>query len=646
MIRLDRLFALRDRSTALRCLVVICALSAAGCAPPIGVTRVTPEESYRATTGSPLTSGELSADARAVLHRHDLNDLQQADPWQAIIRLHQIALRDERRDVLHALAELTYAYGESAPSPGAGKPAVRDLFMQSAVYSFLYLLGDGNQPVPTAFDNRFREACEIYNRALARAFAAGEDGELAFLPEIRDFGGARLPVSLDTRRLGLNLKEFRAILPADDYDVYGFLIRNRTPGMGAPLIGVMRNTGDAPNGGAVPMTAFLEVDGNLRDLHGGRGRASVRLFSSYDDNAVTYRGNAIPLQTDITAPLAYRLNDPALWNEGLKRFLFGEEIKQHVLFMQPYQSGRIPVVLVHGTGSSPVWWAEMVNMLRSDPTLRNRYQFWFYQYSSNLMLAASAATLRDTLTETVERLDPNGLDPALRQMIVIGHSQGGLLTHMTAVATGDRLWRSVSDQPLDAFEVEPEVKRMISHAMFFEPLPFVKRVIFIATPHRGSFLTKSWVRRLTRNLVTLPVTLIQGGAENIARLTGKLKVPDEIRDKVPTSVDGMAEDNPVLQTLVRLPLGQGIQAHSIIAVLPGQDIATGNDGVVEYRSAHLDGVASELVVRSAHSCQGHPVTIEEVRRIMNEHLRTAPPTPPVPALRTGAVAPLKSSPTP
>ena len=44
------------------------------------------------------------------------------------------------------------------------------------------------------------------------------------------------------------------------------------------------------------------------------------------------------------------------------------------------------------------------------------------------------------------------------------------------------------------------------------------------------------------------------------------------------------------------------------------------DGVVRYPSAHLDGVASELVVHhSGHSVQEQPAAIEEVRRILLEH---------------------------
>ena len=47
------------------------------------------------------------------------------------------------------------------------------------------------------------------------------------------------------------------------------------------------------------------------------------------------------------------------------------------------------------------------------------------------------------------RLDPEGKDAALRRMVLIGHSQGGLLVKMQSISTGDRLWNAVSRKPLD-----------------------------------------------------------------------------------------------------------------------------------------------------------------------------------------------------
>jgi hypothetical protein len=205
-------------------------------------------------------------------------------------------------------------------------------------------------------------------------------------------------------------------------------------------------------------------------------------------------------------------------------------------------------------------------------------------------------------------------------MVIIGHSQGGLLTKLTAVAPGDRFWKAISDKNIDDMEAADDVKAMVRRMAFFEPLPFVKRVVFISTPHRGSFLTTNWVRNLVRTLVSLPIDIVTLNPQLFTKFTDQLNLPHYMRNRIPSSVDGMSPDNPVLQALVTLPLAPGVTGHSIVAVLPGMEIKTGNDGVVEYKSAHIDGVESEFIVRTGHSCQGHPFTIEEVRRILHEHI--------------------------
>ena len=42
---------------------------------------------------------------------------------------------------------------------------------------------------------------------------------------------------------------------------------------------------------------------------------------------------------------------------------------------------------------------------------------------------------------------------------------------------------------------------------------------------------------------------------------------------------------------------------------------------MKYMSAHIDGVASEKIVRSGHSVQGNPEAIQEIKRILIEHAR-------------------------
>jgi len=173
------------------------------------------------------------------------------------------------------------------------------------------------------------------------------------------------------------------------------------------------------------------------------------------------------------------------------------------------------------------------------------------------------------------------------------------------------------------------MKSLLRKWMFFEPLPFVKRVVYIATPFRGSFRAQGWVRRIIQRIVSLPLSILslpvdiaKKDPNIVSELLGQTKLPFEFRNKMPTSIDSMSPQNPVLQTLAKMPVASGVKAHSIIAIDGDEEPPNGDDGVVEYKSAQQDEVESEYIVRSFHSCQGHPLTIEEVRRILLEHLES------------------------
>jgi len=217
----------------------------------------------------------------------------------------------------------------------------------------------------------------------------------------------------------------------------------------------------------------------------------------------------------------------------------------------------------------------------------------------------------------VQEFDPEGKDPALRDMVVIGHSQGGLLTKFTAVDTGNRFWDLASSKPFDAIKVDPQTRALLQQSLFFKPLPFVGRVAFVATPHRGALLASGRIGAIAAWLVTLPVGVFSRAAE-AATLSGDEKLVTILR-RPPTAVDSMNPENPGLQVLQSIPVDSRIPAHSIIAVEGDGPKEEGDDGVVAYRSAHIDEAVSELVVRSDHSCQGKPEVIEEIRRILLEH---------------------------
>jgi len=369
----------------------------------------------------------------------------------------------------------------------------------------------------------------------------------------------------------------------------------------------------------VPVTALLRIPEARRVLVQGTPlTGTLELHLPWDAESVSIAGEQVPLENEPTAALALTLTGVPIMELEILGFLgrlAGLE-PPPLISSTPYHPGLIPVVFVHGTASSVVRWMEMYNRLQADPAIRSRFQFWFFQYDSGNPIALSALRLREALSGAVARLDPAGTDPALRRMILIGHSQGGLLVKMQAIHSGDRLWNGVSRKPFDEVQLSDENRDLIRRGLFIEPLPSVARVVFICTPQRGSFVAGSnLIANLVRRLVTLPVLLTGVGAD-LARN------PDAAVGSavLPSAVDNMSPKHPFILALQEIPVAPAITVNSIIAVEGDGPVETGNDGVVEYASAHIEPVESELVVHSGHSVQGNPHAIEEVRRILLEHV--------------------------
>lgn len=598
----------------------------AGCAHPISAEKTPARLAFQQATATALNSATYSSETRLVLHRFDLVEQFKKKPAQTLQWLHEKALVDDRSDLLFALAELSFWHAENlyrnkTLKPWEPKP-FHDYFLCSAIYAHLYLTSHGRQRADV-FDPRTRIAVDLYNRALARGFVppGNTNGAVALESGVRHLPPGTVKVEFSKPGFPWDLKRIDHFVSADDFVVRGLTVRNQQAGLGATLIGIGTITNAAQFGTRVPATIFLRVPGDVKQWSAGQTTVALELYSSYDKPTVDIGGRTLPLRTDTTAPLAHALNQNSIWSLGAAQFFSAEQkVKTGVYPTQPYQPGRVPVVFVHGTFSSPIWWAEMWNTLRSDPRLSEGCQFWHYVYNSGNMLTYSAADFRSALTNIIHSLDPDGKDPALRQMVVIGHSQGGLLTKMAVTDPGDRLWRALTDKSLDEVKLSAYQRKEIERGVFFKPLPFVTRAVFISTPHRGSFLSTSFIRNLASRFISLPGDLIHFG-ENLGKVIEELRLPTEMRG-VPTSLDGMSPKNPLLLALAEIPPVPGVKAHSIIAVKGDGPIEEGDDGVVKYRSAHLDYAESELVVRSGHTCQDKPATIEEVRRILLEHLKS------------------------
>jgi pimeloyl-ACP methyl ester carboxylesterase len=426
---------------------------------------------------------------------------------------------------------------------------------------------------------------------------------------------------------GFRLEHFVA---AAEFEVRGLDNRYREPGLGAPLAARLGERVDAPvvegaflpPGLRVPTAAFLRGESPPAQIASGRVRGRLELYSDEDRSQIEIGGEAVPLELERSSSLAIMLEGSPIWDFGFRGFRLGDFLPtgqaERLVFLRPFARDRIPLVLVHGTFSSPAAWAQLVNELANDPEISQRYQPWLFMYNSGNPIAYSAGILAATLRRIVAQLDPQGRNRALQQMVVVGHSQGGLLAKLMAVESGDVFWRLVARRPIDELSLEPTSRELLERSLFFEPLPFVGRVVFLATPHRGTDLSDLRVASWISRLVKLPATITKLMFD-LATLGSDELYLSALNRRI-TSLDNMSANDRFLRALAELPIARGIGSNSIIAVRGSGPYRDGSDGVVSFRSAQLAGVDSEKVVQpSGHSVQMHQDAIQELRRILLAH---------------------------
>ena len=434
-----------------------------------------------------------------------------------------------------------------------------------------------------------------------------------------------------------NPERFDHFYFASDYRVLGIRDLKGRSGLGVPLIAERRTPPfsqvQVAEGEekyyprhlqAYPATVLLRAE--PRDERGKR-IVTLDLLDPMRTDAVEFDGSVRPLTGDLTTPLAFYFTSlplPQITQVGLLRPGVLEK-ETGLYLLHPYEPGKIPVVLIHGLWSSPDTWHQALDELRGDPELRARYQFWVYFYPTGDPFLYSATRLRESLDEVRRTLDPGRADAAFDQMVLVGHSMGGLLTRLMVVESGTTFWDTVANRPFGDLQGGPGQTELIAKTFFFEPNPSVRRVIFIATPHQGSSIGGALIGRLTNGLIRLPGMFEATQRDLIAQNPeGFFKNAHVVAPA--TSITQLMPKSGVLAALGERPFAPGVPYHSIIATTGTTPLESSTDLIVPYSSSHLDGAASEKVVQGTHACLRGDETIAEVRRILKLHLSEIPAT--------------------
>jgi pimeloyl-ACP methyl ester carboxylesterase len=540
-------------------------------------------------------------------------------------------------DHVFTVAEVAYLAGRKAHRTRRLGHAL-DLYGICVTNAYNYLLSEQFDSVRNPYDPQFRQASDLYNTALESALRiVHQKGQLR--------PGAVHVVATPTQEYELHIvcrgpwhaSDISELKFVSDYELQGLTNNYHTYGLGVPLIAVhSRHPGNhaaeqfyAP-GMSVPVTAFLRVlPHTIASPTSSRPRrlCVLELHDPMLSTDLNVSGRLVPLETDLSIPLAHSLNDPAFKraNIATRGLLNPAESQQDqgLYLLEPYDPDKIPVLMVHGLWSNLVTWMEMFNDLRGVPEIRDHFQFWFYLYPSGQPLLLSATQLRNDLAEARQVIDPHHTNETLDQMVLVGHSMGGLIARLQTLESGEDYWRLMTDTPVADLDTSDDIKASLENALFFAPNRSIKRVVTIASPHRGSAFSNQATRWLGRRFIHLPEMFV------MTRDTLLLSNRDELREhgvfEMQTSIDSLSPTSPILNVMQRSESAPWVRYHNIIGIVAEEGVlskvAGESDGVVTVESARLDGAASELVVTADHiNIHRHPRTVLEVQRILLEHL--------------------------
>ena len=406
------------------------------------------------------------------------------------------------------------------------------------------------------------------------------------------------------------------LFPTDTLKIGGkfFETYSTVSGVGAPIVVIGRT--ESPHFRQqyklrriyAPITAIVRFSGR---------QARLEFIDPLKTERITLNKQVFPLAADFDAPTAFLIARERPERLGLSRVMNPEAYADTAMLtrLQQFDPARTPVIFVHGLQETGASWAPMIDSLRDDPWIRERYQFWFFSYPSGYPYPYAAALFRQDL-DGIKRAFPNH-----KRMVLIGHSMGGLICRLMITDAGDKIWRDFFATPPAKTPLASETRKLLKEALVFNHRPDIQRVIFISTPHRGSKLAAGWIGRIGAALVRTPQRFI-----SIYASTKPLLIADPAArplNRMPNSVDTLEPNDRFVEAVNKLPITPGIPYHSIIGDHDRGDTPNSSDGVVPYWSSHLQGARSELIVNSDHGAQYNSEAIREVERILKLNLSNA-----------------------
>jgi pimeloyl-ACP methyl ester carboxylesterase len=461
--------------------------------------------------------------------------------------------------------------------------------------------------------------------ALGRFVERWKDENMGATGVLEACGGSRITyrVTFDGESCAnQTLAYFDEIRPAADFRIKK-LKHHMRAGVGTPLMAVRENRNSEaietyfpPEAITRALTAVATPGARLGHTQDVR----VSLMCPLRNDAVVQNGRSKPLAADFSVPWAVALARTGRLNgtKFLEMMTRTPRRKPQLYLMEPYDPNKEPLIMIHGLASTPLAWSGLSNDIWADDAIRRRYQIWHYLYNTSAPPLYSSRLLRNQLKELRPLLDPEGDDPAMRRTTLLTHSMGGLVGKAMAMEPRDRFWKAAFNVPPERLKLSDEDRAMLNDAFEWKADPTIHRIIFVATPHRGSSVADGFIGRVG-TLLTKPASQFQDFYARVSVENPGVFTPEYAalgRGRL-DSVDSLSPKQPTLRILAEMPFAHPVSVHSIMGNRgrPGP-IEESSDGIVPYSSSHLVDAESELVVPDGHGCYKHPQAVEELKRVL------------------------------
>jgi hypothetical protein len=445
--------------------------------------------------------------------------------------------------------------------------------------AFAFLFPERESEAPSPYNPRLRLAADLYNLGLIKSFASADGAKVEIRNGSYELPFGRVTVRFDPSALEWHNRRIVALTPVDGLEIHGLTNRYHHPGIGAALAAstepiVSERGMQVSPLMKMPITVLLRLDGPRRQLAQRHLRAELNLYNTQDVSTVTIAGRSVPLEADQTAVLAYVLASSQIWEREFKAFfsgVFSEAAPTQLSSIDTYRPGA------HSGSVRPRHRLKRRALGRDGQ--RSARRSADPRASSILVLHLRYQQPRPLLGGTAARSPSRGraqARPGRQRSRALGNGdywpqpgrparQSDGHRHRRASVGRDRLQANRANRPC-ARRARPVASRALH-----QTATNVRRVVFIATPHRGSFLAEFSAARLVGRFITLPARIMLLGARLATRNSKDFRFdPDNLGTG---SLLGMTPSNPVVQAMAAMVALASMRIRSSRSPTAGQSKA-------------------------------------------------------------------------